>query len=103
MAKLKIKTGDTVRVTAGEHKGAEGKVTKVFIQKNRAIVEGVNMVSKHEKPSATNPQGGIKEKEAALHVSNLSLIDKNGKNTRIGYESKDGKNVRFAKTTKEVI
>ncbi|MEO9954364.1 MULTISPECIES: 50S ribosomal protein L24 [Nonlabens] len=103
MAKLKIKTGDTVRVTAGEHKGAEGKVTKVFIEKNRAIVEGVNMVSKHEKPSATNPQGGIKEKEAALHVSNLSLIDKNGKNTRVGYESKDGKNVRFAKTTKEVI
>ena len=103
MAKLKIKTGDTVRVTAGEHKGAEGKVTKVFIQKNRAIVEGVNMVSKHEKPSATNPQGGIKEKEAALHVSNLSLIDKNGKNTKVGYESKDGKNVRFAKTTKEVI
>ncbi|WP_298951068.1 50S ribosomal protein L24 [uncultured Nonlabens sp.] len=103
MAKLKIKTGDTVRVTAGEHKGAEGKVLRVFIQKNRAIVEGVNMVSKHEKPSATNPQGGIKEKEAALHVSNLSLIDKNGKNTRVGYESKDGKNVRFAKTTKEVI
>jgi len=103
MAKLKIKTGDTVRVTAGEHKGAEGKVTKVFIEKNRAIVEGVNMVSKHEKPSATNPQRGIKEKEAALHVSNLSLIDKNGKNTRVGYESKDGKNVRFAKTTKEVI
>ncbi|QJP34487.1 50S ribosomal protein L24 [Nonlabens sp. Ci31] len=103
MAKLKIKTGDTVRVIAGEHKGSEGKISKVFIVKNKAIVEGVNMVSKHEKPSATNPQGGIKEKEAALHVSNLSLIDKNGKNTKIGYESKDGKNVRIAKTTKEVI
>jgi large subunit ribosomal protein L24 len=103
MAKLKIKTGDTVRVLAGEHKGAEGKVSKVFINKNKAIVEGVNMVSKHEKPSATNPQGGIKEKEAPLHVSNLSLIDKNGKNTKVGYQSKDGKNVRFAKTTKEVI
>lgn len=103
MAKLKIKTGDTVRVLAGEHKGAEGKVAKVFINKNKAIVEGVNMVSKHEKPSATNPQGGIKEKEAPLHVSNLSLIDKNGKSTKVGYQSKDGKNVRFAKTTKEVI
>lgn len=103
MAKLKIKTGDTVRVLAGEHKGAEGKVSKVFIKKNKAIVEGVNMVSKHEKPSATNPQGGIKEKEAPMHVSNLSLIDKNGKSTRIGYRSKDGKNVRIAKTTKEVI
>jgi large subunit ribosomal protein L24 len=75
----------------------------IIRDKNKAIVEGANMVSKHEKPSATNPQGGIKEKEAALHVSNLSLIDKNGKNTRIGYESKDGKNVRIAKTTKEVI
>ena len=103
MAKLKIKTGDTVRVIAGEHKGSEGKISKVLIEKNKAIVEGVNMVSKHEKPSATNPQGGIKEKEAPLHVSNLSLIDKNGKNTKIGYESKDGKNVRLAKTTKEVI
>ncbi|AUC79214.1 50S ribosomal protein L24 [Nonlabens sp. MB-3u-79] len=103
MAKLKIKTGDTVRVIAGEHKGSEGKISKVLIEKNKAIVEGVNMVSKHEKPSATNPQGGIKEKEAPLHVSNLSLIDKNGKNTKIGYESKDGKNVRIAKTTKEVI
>lgn len=103
MAKLKIKTGDTVRVIAGEHKGVEGKVAKVLINKNKAIVEGVNMVSKHEKPSATNPQGGIKEKEAPLHVSNLSLIDKNGKNTRIGYQSEGGKNVRIAKTTKEVI
>ncbi|MEN8816062.1 MAG: 50S ribosomal protein L24 [Nonlabens sp.] len=103
MAKLKIKTGDIVRVLAGEHKGSEGKVSKVFIEKNKAIVEGVNLVSKHEKPSATNPQGGIKEKEAPLHISNLSLIDGNGKSTRIGYQSKDGKNVRFAKTTKEVI
>lgn len=103
MAKLKVKTGDKVRVIAGEHKGSEGVISKVLIAKNKAIVEGVNMVSKHEKPSATNPQGGIKEKEAPLHVSNLSLIDKNGKNTRVGYQSKDGKNVRIAKTTKEVI
>ena len=103
MAKLKIKTGDTVRVLAGEHKGAEGKVSKVLIEKNKAIVEGVNMVSKHEKPSATNPQGGIKEKEAPLHVSNLALIDKNGKTTRVGYEVKDGKKTRIARTTKEAI
>jgi len=103
MKKFKIKTGDTVRVIAGAHKGAEGKVSKVLLSKNRAIVEGVNMVSKHEKPSATNPQGGIKEKEASLHISNLSLIDGNGKSTRVGFTSKDGKNVRIAKTTKEVI
>ncbi len=64
MAKLKIKTGDIVRVIAGAHKGSEGKVSKVFIEKNRAIVEGVNMVSKHEKPSATNPKGGLKKKKA---------------------------------------
>jgi large subunit ribosomal protein L24 len=103
MGKLKIKTGDNVRVIAGEHKGAEGKVTRVFLDKNKAIVEGVNMVSKHEKPSATNPQGGIKEKEAALQVSNLSLIDSKGKTTKVGYKLEDGKKVRIAKSTKEEI
>ena len=74
MKKLKIKTGDTVRIIAGDHKGTEGKVTKVFIEKNKAIVEGANMVSKHEKPSANNPQGGIVKKEAPINISNLSLI-----------------------------
>jgi large subunit ribosomal protein L24 len=103
MGKLKIKTGDNVRVIAGEHKGAEGKVTRVFLDKNKAIVEGVNMVSKHEKPSATNPQGGIKEKEAALQVSNLSLIDSKGKSTKVGYKLENGKKVRIAKSTKEEI
>jgi large subunit ribosomal protein L24 len=103
MGKLKIKTGDNVRVIAGEHKGAEGKVTRVFLDKNKAIVEGVNMVSKHEKPSATNPQGGIKEKEAALQVSNLSLIDSKGKTTKVGFRLEDGKKVRIAKSTKEEI
>lgn len=103
MVKLKIRTGDKVRVTAGEHKGAEGTVVRVFKEKNKAIVEGVNMVSKHEKPSATNPQGGIKEKEAALHISNLSLIDANGKNTRVGYRMEGDKKVRFAKTTNDII
>ncbi|MFD2518127.1 50S ribosomal protein L24 [Salinimicrobium flavum] len=103
MKKLKIKTGDTVRVTAGDHKGQEGKVQQVFLDKNKAIVEGVNMVSKHEKPSAANPQGGIKKKEAPIHVSNLSLIDKSGDATRVGYREEDGKKVRFSKKSNEVI
>jgi len=103
MTKLKIKSGDTVRVIAGAHKGQEGKVQKVLIEKNKAIVEGVNMISKHEKPSASNPQGGIKEKEAPIHISNLSLIDKNGETTRVGYREEDGKKVRFSKKSNEVI
>lgn len=102
--KLKIKTGDTVRVITGDHKGSEGKVLKVDSDKNKAIVEGVNTVSKHEKPSAKNPQGGIVKKEAPIHISNLSLIDpKSGDTTRVGYEERDGKKVRFAKKSKEVI
>ncbi|ANH60191.1 MULTISPECIES: 50S ribosomal protein L24 [Dokdonia] len=103
MTKLKIKTGDTVKVIAGDHKGSEGKVVKVFIEKNKAIVEGVNMVKKHEKPSAANPQGGIKEKEAPLQISNLSLLDKDGKTTRVGYRMEDGKKVRFAKSNNEIL
>ncbi len=103
MAKLKIKSGDTVRVTAGAQKGKEGKVTKVFVDKNKVIVEGINMVKKHEKPSAANPQGGIKEKEAPLQISNVSLIDQNGKATRVGFRMEGDKKVRFAKTTNEII
>lgn len=103
MTKLKIKTGDTVRVIAGDQKGKEGKVVRVLIEKNKAIVEGVNMIKKHEKPSATNPQGGIKEKEAPLQISNLSLIDGNGKATRVGYRMEGDKKVRFAKTTNEIL
>jgi len=104
MKKLKIKTGDTVRVTAGDHKGSEGKVMLVNLEKNKAIVEGVNLVSKHEKPSAKNPQGGIVKKEAMLHVSNLSLIDtKSGETTRVGYDIRDGKKVRVSKKSNEVI
>ena len=101
--KLKIKTGDTVRVIAGDHKGSEGKVMSVDKKKNKAIVEGTNMVSKHEKPSAKNPQGGIVQKEAPIHISNLSLIDKSGDATRVGYEIKDGKKVRISRKSKEVI
>ncbi len=104
MKKLKIKTGDTVRITAGDHKGTEGKVVQVNIEKNKAIVEGANMVSKHEKPSAKNPQGGIVKKEAPIHISNLALIDaKSGEATRVGYEVRDGKKVRFSKKSNEVI
>ena len=85
MIKLKIKTGDTVRVIAGDHKGSEGKVVSVDREKNKAIVEGVNMVSKHTKPSAKSPQGGIVKKEAPIHISNISLIDpKSKKVTRVG-------------------
>lgn len=103
MRKLKIKSGDTVRVVAGDHKGQEGKVQKVFIESNKAIVEGVNTISKHEKPSASNPQGGIVKKEAPIHISNLSLLDKNGNTTRVGYREEDGKKVRFSKKSNEVI
>src|SRR5690554_112592 len=104
MAKLKIKSGDTVVVTTGEHKGSEGKVMKVFLDKNKAIVEGVNLVSKHEKPSANNPQGGITKREAPIHVSNLALVDpKSGKPTRVGYRMEDGKKVRFSKQSNQVI
>ncbi|MFD0964909.1 50S ribosomal protein L24 [Pseudofulvibacter geojedonensis] len=103
MTKLKIKTGDTVRVIAGEHKGSEGKVTKIFHAKNRAIVEEVNMVSKHVKPSAQNPQGGIVKKEASIHVSNLSLLTSKGETTRVGYKMEGDKKVRFSKKSNEVI
>ena len=103
MGKLKIKTGDTVRVIAGDHKGSEGKVLTVLIEKNKAIVEGVNMIKKHMKPNAQSPQGGIVEKEAAIHISNLSLLNEKGETTRVGYKMEDGKKVRYAKKSNEVI
>ncbi len=104
MSKLKIKTGDTVRIIAGDHKNTEGKILSVDKIKNRAIVEGANMVSKHEKPSAKNPQGGIVKKEAPIHISNLALIDaKSGDSTRVGFEVREGKKVRFSKKSNEVI
>nr|WP_314287878.1 50S ribosomal protein L24 [uncultured Capnocytophaga sp.] len=102
--KVKIKTGDTVKVIAGDEKGKEGKVLRVDREKNRAIVEGLNLVSKHTKPNAQNPQGGIVKKEASIHISNLSLIDsKTKKTTRVGYEVKDGKKVRISKKSNVVI
>jgi large subunit ribosomal protein L24 len=102
MTKLKIKTGDKVRVTTGDDKGQEGKVVKVLIDKNKAVVEGVNMVSKHTKPSAQNPQGGISKFEAPIHISNLMLVEK-GETTRVGFRIEDGKKVRFSKKSKEII
>lgn len=104
MGKLKIKTGDNVIVNAGEHKGSQGQVLRVFPDKNKAIVEGVNVVKKHEKPSAENPQGGITEKEAPIHISNLSLIDpKSGEPTRVGYRMEGDKKVRFSKKSNQVL
>ena len=102
MTKLKIKTGDTVKVIAGDNKGQEGKIVKVLRDTNKAIVEGVNMVSKHTKPSAQNPQGGISKFEAPIHISNLMLVE-GGETTRVGYRTEDGKKVRFSKKTDKVI
>ena len=105
MGKLHIKKNDTVVVLAGEDKGNTGKVLKVLVEKNRALVEGVNMVSKSTKPSAKNPQGGIVKQEAPIHISNLSLVDpKSGKATRVGIKvTEDGKKVRIAKKSGEEI
>lgn len=105
MAKLNIKKGDNVMVIAGNHKGQSGRVLFVNIEKNRAIVEGVNMLSKHTRPNADNPKGGIVKQEAGVHMSNLKIIDKSGKPTRIGRKAdeKTGKSVRYSKNTGEVI
>lgn len=101
--KLHIKVGDTVKVLSGEARGQEGKVIYIDRNKERVAVEGVNVVKRHTKPSAANPQGGIVEKEAGLHISNLMVVH-NGEPTRIGRrENKDGKLVRFAKKTGEEI
>ena len=104
MIKLKIKSGDVVRVIAGDHKGSEGKVLKVDREKNKAIVEGVNMVSKHTKPSAKSPQGGIVKKEAPIQISNISLIDpKTKETTRTGVRVEGDKKVRFSKKSNQVL
>jgi large subunit ribosomal protein L24 len=103
--KLKIRKGDLVKVIAGDSKGSQGKVVEVIIAKNRAIVEGANMVSKHTKPNAANPNGGIIKQEAAIHISNLALVDpKTGATTRVGRKLNDaGKLVRVAKKSGEEI
>ena len=101
--KFKIRKGDTVRVITGTHKGAEGEVLRISKEDNKAVVEGVNLVKKHNKPNAQNPQGGITEKEAPIHISNLSLLTTEGKTTRVGYRMEEGTKVRYAKKTDEVI
>ncbi|MCI1646739.1 MAG: 50S ribosomal protein L24 [Bacteroides sp.] len=105
MSKLHIRKGDTVCVNAGEDKGKTGRVLKVLVKDSRAIVEGVNMVSKSTKPNAKNPQGGIVKQEASIHVSNLNLLDpKSGKATRIGRKSdSNGVFVRYSKKSGEEI
>jgi large subunit ribosomal protein L24 len=106
MSKLHIKKGDTVKVIAGNSKGQEGKVIEVLVAKSRALVEGVNMVSKHTKPNAANPQGGIVKQEASIHISNLMVVDpKSGEATRIGrkLDEKTGKLTRYSKKSGEVI
>jgi large subunit ribosomal protein L24 len=103
--KLHIKKGDTVFVNAGEDKGKTGRVLKVLVEKQRAIVEGMNMVSKSTKPNAKHPQGGIIKKEASIHISNLNPLDpKSGKPTRIGRKKDaEGKSVRYSKKSGEEI
>jgi large subunit ribosomal protein L24 len=106
MAKIKIKKNDTVIVTTGNSKGVKGKVIKVYPSKNRAMVEGANMVSKHTKPNAASPQGGIVKQEASIHISNLVLVDPStGEATKIGrrMDEKTGKIVRYSKNSGEVI
>ena len=101
--KIKIKKGDTVKVIAGSNKGSEGQVLSVLRQVNKAIVEGVNIVKRHNKPNAKNPQGGISEKEAPIDISNLSLLTSEGKITRVGFKEEDGKKVRVVKNLKEIF
>ena len=103
--KLHIKKGDTVCVIAGDNKGQQGKVLKVEVSKQRAIVEGVNLVKKATKPNAQNPQGGLVEQEAPIHISNLQVLDpQSGKPSRVGRRANaEGKLVRFAKKSGEEI
>ena len=104
MKKIHIKKGDTVYVNAGNDKGKTGKVLEVIRDKARAIVEGINMVSKHTKPNAKHPQGGIIKQEGSIHISNLQLVDPaKGGPTRIGYRFDGDRKVRYAKKSGEEI
>ena len=103
--KLHVKKGDTVLVLSGNDKGKQGKVMSVDPKSQRAIVEGVRMVSKHTRPNAEHPQGGIIKQEAPIHISNLMVVDNSGKPTRVGRkkDEKTGKSVRYSKKTGEII
>src|SRR5210317_1629253 len=98
MKKFKIKSGDTVKVIAGDHKGSEGKVLQIIKDKDRVLVEGVKLVSKHTKPSAQSPQGGIVKKEASLHISNVMLVE-DGVAVRVGYNVDGDTKTRISKKT----
>ena len=100
MKKFQIKSGDTVRVIAGDHKGSEGKVLQILRDKDRVLVEGVNLVSKHTKPSVQNTQGGIVQKEASLHISNVLLVE-DGIVVRVGYKVDGDTKTRISKETKK--
>lgn len=99
----KIKKGDRVILLSGKDKGRTGQVTKVLPKDNRVFVQGLNLVQRHTRPSQGDPQGGIKTKEASVHVSNVAIVDSNGKPTRVGFRIDGDKKVRIAKTTGEVI
>ena len=104
MSKLHIKKGDTVKVLSGADNGKTGKIINVDRENGRAFVEGINLVSKHTKPSAANPQGGIVKREASVHISNLMVVDSKGQASRIGRKlNKDGKLVRYSKKSGEVL
>ena len=104
MSKLHIKKGDTVKVLTGADNGKTGKIISVDREKGRAFIEGINLVSKHTKPSAANPQGGIVKREASVHISNLMVVDSKGQASRIGRKlNKDGKLVRYSKKSGEVL
>lgn len=99
----KIKKGDKVVVLTGKDKGRTGQVLQVLPTENRVVVQGVNMVQRHTRPTQADPQGGIKHKEASLHLSNVAIVDGNGKATRVGFKVEGDKKVRFAKSTGDVI
>ena len=99
----KIKKGDRVILLTGKDKGRQGAVLKILPKDNRVVVEGLNMVQRHTRPSQADPQGGIKHKEASLHLSNVAIVDSNGTATRVGFRVDGDKKVRVAKTTGEVI
>lgn len=99
----KIKKGDKVVLLTGKDKGKSGDVVRVFPKEDRVVVGGLNMVQRHTKPTQADPQGGIKHKEAPVHVSNVAIVDSNGKPTRVGFRMDGDKKVRFAKTTGEAI
>ena len=101
---MHVKKGDKVKVISGKDRGKEGTILEAYPKKDRVLVEGINMVKKHAKPSQENPQGGILELEASIHVSNVMPIDsKSGEPTRVGYEERDGKKVRIAKKSGEAV